>query len=798
MRSIDLDHQLRRIIQRGRVMTAPAQLLAYDADGLGYKSFPPQAVVIPADSEELAQLIAAAKSLNLPITMRGAGTSLSGGPVAAQAGIVVHTSSLRKIRQIQADEFWCEVECSCTLKQLDEALKPYGLFYPPDPSSGTVCTLGGNIAMNAGGAHCFRFGVTSNYVLGVEAIMLDGTVHRFGGPAGGRGAYREDWKRLMVGSEGTLAAFTRVWLRVLPRPEKEWTFQASFPDLQSAERAIHALVAHSSFPVAIELMDPRFVSLVEKSPMAAGLPQDKFLMVTEIDGPEQLVDSRVSEVNQLLIKAGAEGVQYSDDPSRRQKLWKARKVAGGLMGQLSPDLVVQDAVIPKRSLADVLEMIYREADAVAIPVVNVFHAGDGNLHPNFMFDSRNPQKLQQVEAISKRLMRKVLEVGGTLSGEHGIGNDKSSYMPLVFGPTATQLQLSIPAAFDPEYQLNPLKMFPQRKYAHAAVTTPEIYHVEMAAEEERLFSSFIDSIDGVATIDAQETWQHIDDKVKQHHLRFPLLHSPNHTIAEHLRASHFAPASSRFGPFCDNILGMNWQLPSGEVVRIGERVAKTTTGYDLLRFLIQSPSDLGQALQYVIRLRATVGDYYEILVHGNDESLFNFADRLRHSCWIHWLDSFDYLITDSNPSTSIRLVINTPANEWELCSKMLSQMAGNDPLTVTTQPIPGPPADGLPDISIKTTCLHARQLARSINKQFGLRAVVSEYLGILHLFFPSSQVDKNLLSSIITEHRESIHALGGDLLSRHIPADPPTSAERHWLKVIAQAFQQTGGRQTDA
>ena len=215
-----LRSQLEKVIRRGRVLTSPAQLAGYDADGLGYKTFRPDAVVIPADAEELVELLKASQLLNVPVTMRGAGTSLSGGPVAAQGGIVVHTSSLRKVRTVCAEGFWCEVECSCVLNQLDAALIPYGLFYPPDPSSGPVCTLGGNVAMNAGGAHCFRYGVTSNYVLGVEVVLLDGTVHRFGGPAGGRGDWREDWKRLMVGSEGTLGAFTRFWLRLLPSPGK--------------------------------------------------------------------------------------------------------------------------------------------------------------------------------------------------------------------------------------------------------------------------------------------------------------------------------------------------------------------------------------------------------------------------------------------------------------------------------------------------------------------------------------------------------------------------------------------------
>ncbi|MEI8381239.1 MAG: FAD-linked oxidase C-terminal domain-containing protein, partial [Planctomycetota bacterium] len=456
---------LKSSVVRGRVLTAPSQLAGYDADGLGYKTFRPDAVVIPADADELVRVLQSAKQLGVPICMRGAGTSLSGGPVAAQGGVIVHTSALRSVRKICAEGFWCEVESGVVLNNLDEILKPHGVFYPPDPSSGPVCTLGGNVAMNAGGAHCFRYGVTSNYVLGVEAVLLDGSVHRFGGPAGGRGPWREDWKRFMVGSEGTLGAFTRFWLRVLPRPDKVWTFRATYADLHTAEKAIHALVAHSSFPVAIELMDPRCVAMVENSPMAVGLPKDSFMLLTEIDGPPELVDARVEAVAEILRSAGSKDVVFSDDEEQRKKLWKARKAAGGLMGQLSADFVVQDAVIPKRALAELLQLVYDEADAAGVRAVNVFHAGDGNLHPNFLFDSRKPGELEKIELIGKRLMQRVVDVGGTLSGEHGIGNDKTAYMPMVFGAEMTRIQLSIPAIFNPKHQLNPLKVFGDRRFA---------------------------------------------------------------------------------------------------------------------------------------------------------------------------------------------------------------------------------------------------------------------------------------------------------------------------------------------
>ena len=458
-------NRLRLAMPKGRLLTSPAQLAGYESDALGYKHFPPAAVAIPADASELIALIRLLKGEAVPFTVRGAGTSLSGGPVAAQGGIVIHVSRLRSIEHIDRRNLFAVVECGVVLNQLDEALQPHGLYYPPDPSSGTVCTLAGNVATNAGGVHCFRYGVTSNYVLGAEALLLDGTVVRFGGPAGGRGAWRDDWKRLWIGSEGTLGVFTRFWLRLIPRPEKVWTFRATYRSVNEASEAIARLATHPACPAAIELMDARSVAMVENSPMAVGLPRDRLMVLAEIDGPAALVDRRVQSVADTMRTCGSDDVAYSDQSEVRAGLWKARKAQGGLLGQISPDFVVQDAVIPKVHLAETLRFICDESDRRGITVATVLHAGDGNLHPNFLFDARRPEQVSAVEEIGKHLMRRVGEVGGTLSGEHGIGNDKAPYMAKHLGPLGCRMQLAIPRVFNPRHQLNPLKVFPERRFA---------------------------------------------------------------------------------------------------------------------------------------------------------------------------------------------------------------------------------------------------------------------------------------------------------------------------------------------
>ncbi|MEY3175161.1 MAG: hypothetical protein RLZZ436_3075 [Planctomycetota bacterium] len=807
--------KLRRVVVRGRILDSPAQRAGYDADGLGYRRYPPDAVVIPADRDELCKVVSAARSLDVPFTLRGAGTSLSGGPVAVQGGIVIHTSALRSIRQISTRGFWCEVESGVVLNQLDRALEPHGLFYPPDPSSGPVCTLGGNIAMNAGGAHCFRYGVTSNYVLGVEAVLLDGAVLRFGGPAGGRGPWQEDWKRLMVGSEGTLAAFTRFWLRLLPRPEKCWTWRAAFPDLKSAERAVQALALDSAFPVAIELMDPRCVAMVENSPMAMGLPHNCFLIVAEIDGPRVLVDTRAPAVTQLLRSAGAGQVDFSDDEQVRRGLWKARKVAGGLMGQLSPDFLVQDAVIPRRALAEILQLVYDEADAAGLRAVNVFHAGDGNLHPNFLFDSRKPAEVHAVEAISRRLMQRVVEVGGTLSGEHGIGNDKTCCMPLIFGPEALRMQLAVPRIFNPRHQLNPLKVFDSRRFssttagatvtktaatglsAKATSASAEHSGALPALTSERLFAPYFDEIDGTCCCPASWTMRQLAEYCRPRGFRFPLLLDSAATLAEHTLASAWAPASSRFGPFCDNIIGMNWELEDGRSVRLGERVVKSTTGYDLFRFLLHASRSPGRPADYVLRLRPDCGSHSIWRLEGPLSAVEDAAAVLLQSCWLHWFDAIDLLLP-TIPHTApcqLRVTWHGPQAEQSVAFEWLQELAGSHRLKISSDP-PGSaaqpgaslaPADGLPDFVIKTTPDEAIAMAMRLQQQRLFQITALLYPGVIHakLAVPLPTAFELLrLTKLRDELQDLISGIGGDVQSRHLPRQPANADEAGWLKIF--------------
>ena len=793
-----LIQSLKQVVRRGRVLDSPAQRAGYDTDGLGYRRYPPDAVVIPADADELCAVVAAARGLAVPLVMRGAGTSLSGGPVAAQGGVVVHTSALRRIVHVEPRGYWCEVESGVVLNQLDRFLEPFGLFYPPDPSSGPVCTLGGNIAMNAGGAHCFRYGVTSNYVLGVEAVFLDGTVQRFGGPGGGRGDWAEDWKRLMVGSEGTLAAFTRFWLRLLPRPEKCWTWRAAFGDLKSAERAVQALALDSSFPVAIELMDPRCVAMVENSPMAMGLPHDCFLIVAEIDGPQSLVDARAAAVTELLRAAGAGQVDFSDDEQVRRGLWKARKVAGGLMGQLSPDFLVQDAVIPRRALAEVLQLVYDEADAAGLRAVNVFHAGDGNLHPNFLFDSRHPEQVEAVEAISRRLMQRVVALGGTLSGEHGIGNDKTCCMPLIFGPEALRLQLAVPRIFNPQHQLNPLKVFSSRRFAAAGagLNPTEVLHDSHATlpqlTSERMFEAYFDEIDGTCCCPADWSLKQLSDYSISRGFRFPLQLEASASLSAHLLASGWAPASSRFGAFCDNVIGMNWQLPDGRRVRLGERVVKSTTGYDLFRFLVHTDGRYGRAVDYVLRLRPDCESSAVYYLRGDSQAVFRAGATVLTTCWLHWFDAVDVVYGSSMApgGCQLRISWHGPAFERPVCEAWLRELADGQCLSLSQDD--SIPADGLPDFVLKTAPEELERVAASLAATGDWQLTALLYCGVLHGRFAGdatgeqAELRRAKVQRLCAEWQPLVAASGGDVQSRHVSRESSGQLESEWLRIFAE------------
>ncbi len=447
------------------MLTDTASLAAYENDGLSFNRHRPDCVVIPNSSDELRAVIRLCAGRDFPYLIRGAGTSLSGGPVAVSGGLIIHLSRLKSILEVNVEDQYCVVEPGVVLNVLNHELGHYGFYYPPDPSSGYSCTLGGNVAENAGGLRCFKYGVTANYVLGLEILTTDGEVVQLGGPAGGWGpSLGPDWRALMVGSEGMLGTITKIWLRIRPLPEKVWTFLAEFKEMSAAIECLVELVRHPAIPVALELIDNNTVRLVEASPMAVGVEKDSWALLMELDGPFELVDQYVEDVEAIFARHEVANLRKTDDFQERSRLWRARKSGNGLMGQVSPDYMIQDAVIPRSKLGELLQAIYDATHAEEMHVMNVFHAGDGNLHPCFLFDARDEKQVETLHALGKVLMKKVIEYGGVLSGEHGIGNDKSKYIPLFFGEREVAMQQALIEVFNPDNQLNPEKVFPQRSF----------------------------------------------------------------------------------------------------------------------------------------------------------------------------------------------------------------------------------------------------------------------------------------------------------------------------------------------
>jgi glycolate oxidase subunit GlcD len=445
------------------VLVRPEDLLVYEADALTLAAHPPDAVVLPRTTEDVVAVVRACRDAGVPFVPRGAGTGLSGGAVAACGGVVIECSRLDRILEVCAEDRYAVVEPGVINAELSRAALGHGLFYAPDPSSQAACTIGGNVAENSGGPHTLKYGTTTNHVLGLELVLPDGEVLVLGGPTG----FPPDLDLVgtVVGSEGTLGVVTKVWVRLVPLPETVETLLAIFPDVVSSCRAVTAVIRSGLVPAALEIVDQRTIRAVEASVYAAGLPLDAgAVLLVELDGVAAAVAGQVARVRELAAAAGATRVEVARDAAERARFWRARKGAFGAMGRLAPDLYVHDAVVPRAKLPEILERVCEICDRRGLRLSNVFHAGDGNIHPNISFDRRNPDELEHVLEAGAEILRVCVEAGGVISGEHGIGSEKRDYMPLLFGPDDLDAMARLREAFDPERRSNPGKIFPTTRF----------------------------------------------------------------------------------------------------------------------------------------------------------------------------------------------------------------------------------------------------------------------------------------------------------------------------------------------
>lgn len=431
---------------------------AYDADALpGYRALP-SLVVLPGSRDEIVAVVRLLAQHGIPFVPRGAGTGLSGGSLANDT-VVIGLNRLTRIHNIDAANHIAHVEPGVVNAVLQRAVAPFGLQYAPDPSSQAACTIGGNVAENAGGPHCLKYGVTLNHIAAVTVCLPNGELVQFGSAVSEPDGY--DLCGLFIGSEGCFGIATDVWVRLLPVAPAVRTLLADFSAMTDAARAVSAIVATGIVPAALEMMDQATIRAVEASIYAAGYPTDAAaVLLAEVDGLDAGLDADVRTIERCCREAGARDVRIATTDAERARLWQGRKKAFGALGRIAPHLVVQDAVVPRTRLPAVLETIAAIGARHHVNVCNVFHAGDGNLHPNISYDANNADESARVHAAMSEIMQACIDAGGTITGEHGVGLDKLGYMDALFTEPSLAAMCAVREVFDPERRANPGKVVP--------------------------------------------------------------------------------------------------------------------------------------------------------------------------------------------------------------------------------------------------------------------------------------------------------------------------------------------------
>jgi glycolate dehydrogenase FAD-linked subunit len=451
--------ELRAIVGVGALTNRRSELSTYECDGWTIEKCAPELVVMPGSTEETSAVLRALWRRAVAFVPRGAGTGLSGGALPVKAPVMICTSRMNRIVSIDLRNRRVEVECGVVNLHVSNAVARDGFFYAPDPSSQQACTIGGNIAENSGGPHTLKYGVTTNHVLGLTLVLPDGEVAALGGPAEERAGY--DLVGAVVGAEGTAGVVTRATLRIVRTPEAHRTFLAAFAGVEPATRCVSAIIASGIVPGAIEMMDQLIIRAVEEA-FHVGLPSDAgAVLIVELDGLEAGLDARADQIVAIARAAGASEVRLARDESERAALWKARKRAFGAVGRLAPNYATQDGVVPRTRLPDILRVITAVSTKHQLAIGNVFHAGDGNIHPIILYDEREPAQVRRAIEAGREILAACVAMGGSLTGEHGIGVEKQGEMPLLFAPDDLLAMAALRRVFDPMERSNPNKVIPR-------------------------------------------------------------------------------------------------------------------------------------------------------------------------------------------------------------------------------------------------------------------------------------------------------------------------------------------------
>jgi len=453
--------RLREIVGSVGVIDDATSLSVYDCDGYTLERGTPEIVVLPSTPEEVGAVMRLLAKEKVAFVPRGAGTGLAGGTLPVEAPVTICTSRLREIEQVDVANRRILVQAGVVNAHVTRAVAGHGLLYAPDPSSQGACTIGGNIAENSGGPHTLKYGVTTNHVLGVEMVLPSGESVWFGGPD--EDAPGSELLGIVIGSEGTLGIVVRAWLRLIPAPEAVRTALAVFDDAETASEVVSGIIAAGIVPAALEMMDQLIVGAVEAA-YHVGLPLDAgAVLLIELDGPAAGIDDELERVREVCRLGGAREVRVAKDAAERERLWKCRKRAFGAVGRLAPNYCTQDGVVPRTKVPEILRRIQAVARRYALRIGNVFHAGDGNIHPIVLYDERDADQVRRVLAAGRDILAACVELGGSLTGEHGIGVEKMGQMSLLFTDDDLEAMRRVKAVFDPEGRANPHKVLPDSK-----------------------------------------------------------------------------------------------------------------------------------------------------------------------------------------------------------------------------------------------------------------------------------------------------------------------------------------------
>lgn len=661
------------IVGRENVLAKADELLVYECDGLPYHKHRPRAVVFPSSTEETSAIMRELARAEVPFTPRGAGTGLSGGALAINSGVVIEFARMRKILHIDVKNRLAVVQPGVVNLHVSRAALPYDLYYVPDPSSQPTCTIGGNIAESAGGIHCLKYGTTTDHVIGCRVVLAGGEVVDLGGVESSDGY---DLLGAFVGSEGTFGIATEATLKLSPIPPAVRTLLAEFGEVDDASHAVSAIIAAGVMPAALEMMDREIIRAVEASIFAAGLPPDAgAALLIELDGIEAGLDDEARKVTSICLEYGARNCRLARDEAERKKLWAARKGAFGAIGRISPDSMIQDAVVPRSRLPEVMRAAYDIANRYQLRIANVFHAGDGNLHPLICFDSRFPEEVKRVKEAGRELMEVCVSVGGTITGEHGVGLDKRELLPLIFSESDMNAMLNVRRAFDPLGLCNPGKIIPMLSgCGEARAVSVDL----ISAQPQEVLSpsvSLLDSTEQISELikNAAATKQTMtpaggrtlldtdpgtDLLIDLGRLNKIIEHEPADLIAVAQAGVTLAAFNKKlsengqwlpldppddgratlggivatglggaqqfgYGRPRGSVIGMTVVLADGSIIKAGGRVVKNVAGYDLCKLFTGSYGTLGVITEITFKLRPRPAREATVIATGKPAELLH-------------------------------------------------------------------------------------------------------------------------------------------------------------------------------